>query len=132
MSVSRRIAGVVAMTCLGGRVGAGREQLEQLGLGEVRRRPLGHEQARIALIDGLAREQLVALVEDAIEVLEDGRVLVLERVVVFVGEVEPLVRPGTARLRDHVELAFVVPIEAGDAAAQEVEAEGAQARNRPG
>ena len=51
---------------LGGRVGAGGEELEQLGRGEVRRRPLGHEQGRVALIDRLAGEELVALVEDAI------------------------------------------------------------------
>ena len=39
------------------------------------------------------------------------------------GEVEPLGRPRAALLRDDVELALVIAIEAGDAAAQEVEAE---------
>ena len=117
------------MTAWAGRVVAGRQQLAQVGRGEVGRGPLGHRQDRIALIDRLPGQQLVALVEDLVEVLEDRRVLVLERVGVLVREVEAFGRAGLpATLRDDVELALVTAVEGRDAAAQQVEAQGPQAR----
>ena len=94
VSVSRRIGGVRARTAWRRRVVARREQLQELGLGEVGGGPLGHQQDRVALVDRLPGQQLVALVEDLVDVLEDRRVLVLERVVVLVREVEAFGRPG--------------------------------------
>ena len=85
---------------LGGRVAARRQQLQEVGLAQVRRCPLGHRQGRVALVDRLPGKELVALVEDPVEVLEDRRVLVLERVVVLMREVEPLGRAGLAPLLD--------------------------------
>ena len=114
------------------RVAARGDDLEELGLVQVARRPLGHQQGRVALIDGCAGEQAVALVEDPVLVLEDVEVLVLEGVVVLVREVEALVRAGSAALGDDVELALVVAVEAGDATAQQVERQVAQVRSSPG
>jgi hypothetical protein len=65
-------------------------------LHQVAGRPLGHRQRRVAFIDGLPGKDPVALVDDPLLVLEDAEMLVLERVVVFVREVEALGRAGRA------------------------------------
>ncbi len=111
---------------LRGGVGAALDELEQLGLIEVLGGPLRHEQRGIALVDRLAGEQTVALIEDVLLVAEDREVLVLERVVELVSEGEPFVDAGLALLREHVQGTLVVAIEADDAAAQEIERQLAQ------
>jgi hypothetical protein len=112
------------------RVAARGNDLEEVGLAHVARRPLGHQERRVTLIDGCAGEHPVALVEDPVLVLEDREVLVLESVIVLVREVETLVRAGSAALGDDVELPLVAPIETGDATAQQVEREVAEVSGR--
>ena len=96
------------------RVGADRKELQQVLRAEVGRGPERHEQHRVALVDGLPGEDPIGLVEDPLLVLEDREVLVLEGVVVFVGEGDPLVHAGQSGLGDHVQLSLVVPVEADD------------------
>ena len=126
--MSLRIAGVRSSTAwLSGSLPDARTSRSS-GLVQVGRRPLGHQQGRVALVDRLAGEEAVALVVHVALVLEDRRVLVLERVVVLVREVEALGRTGLAALGDDVELALDIAIEGRDRPAQQVDRQVAQAR----
>ena len=53
VSVSRRIAGVRSSTAWTFGVAAGGDDLEEFLPGQVGRRPLGHQQRRVAFVDGL-------------------------------------------------------------------------------
>ena len=103
--------------------------MELLGR-EVLRHPQRHQQRGVTFVEGLSGEQPVAPVGDALLVLEDREVLVLQRVVELVGEGDLLVRTDLAGTGHDVQRLLVVAVEAGDAAAEHLDREVAEVRVR--
>ena len=92
---------------------------ELLG-GQVLAGPQDHQQRRVPLVHGRAREGLVGLVEQLLLSLEHVEARVLQGMVVLVGERDLVGAVDGAASRDHVEGLGIGPIEARDLTVDQV------------